>query len=147
MIILDTDAVSNLMRPRPSPLLIERLAETALDEQATTTITIGELTYGAHKAGRPELYERAAGLLNGVQILVFDQPAAERYGPMRADLESAGRPLADPDLRIASIALTHQATLITGNYRHFARVPGLTVRDWINGQGEDGDQLPGPKAG
>lgn len=135
MIVLDTDAVSELMRPRPSATLLTRLAETPVDEQATTAITIGELSYGAHKAGKPELYERAVSLLTEVQVLDFDGAAAERYGRVRASLEHLGQPLADPDLRIAAIAMTHDATLVTGNLRHFARIPELVTTDWIRGQG------------
>lgn len=133
MIILDTDAVSELMRPRPSPTLVARLAETPVDEQATTTITVGELAYGAHKAGRPELLSKALGLLGGVQVYDFDRAAAALYGSLRARLERAGERLADPDLRIAAIAVLHAATVITGNVRHFQRIPELVVQDWIRG--------------
>lgn len=135
MIILDTDAVSELMRSRPSSRLVARLAEIPIDEQATTAITVGELAYGAYKAGRPELYQRAAGLLKGVYVLDFDHRAAEQYGRVRADLERAGRRLADPDLRIAAIAIVHRATVMSGNQRHFSRVPGLAAEDWLHEPG------------
>jgi len=49
------------------------------------------------------------------------------YGQVRAQLESAGRPLADADLQIAATALVHDLELVTGNVKHFARVPGLRV--------------------
>ncbi|MDP9373953.1 MAG: type II toxin-antitoxin system VapC family toxin, partial [Chloroflexota bacterium] len=54
-----------------------------------------------------------------------------RYGTLRAELEAAGTPLAEPDLRIASIALTHDLTLVTGNLRHFGRISGLAVENWL----------------
>ena len=47
------------------------------------------------------------------------------------DLERAGTRLAEPDLRIAAIALTHDFTVVTGNVRHFGRVSGLRVENWI----------------
>lgn len=56
------------------------------------------------------------------------------YGPLRAQLEASGERLDEPDLRIASIALSRELTLVTGNVRHFARVPGLDVEDWLTGQ-------------
>jgi predicted nucleic acid-binding protein len=133
MIVLDTDVVSDLMRPRPSALLVERLAQVDANEQATTAITIGELAYGAQHAQRPELYERAIRLLSGTRVLPFDRGAAERYGSIRHELERDGRRLPDPDLRIAATALVHQAVLITGNVRHFERVPGLGCEDWLRG--------------
>lgn len=131
MIVLDTDVVSTLMRSRPSPSLLARIAQVPLSEQATTAVTVGELAYGASRVGRPEIYQRALGLLTGVRILAFDRAAAEEYGRIRADLERAGARLADPDLRIAATVLAHRATLATGNVRHFEGVLDLEVVDWL----------------
>jgi len=134
MIVLDTDVVSELLRPRPSPALIERLRAVPPREQSTTAVTIGELAYGAAKVGRAELFRRAMTLLAGTAVHPFDHVAGERYGEVRAELERAGTRLADPDLRIAAIVLTRHSVLVTGNLRHFDRVPGLTAEDWIRGQ-------------
>ena len=131
MILLDTDSLSELMRARPSSRLVARLEEVPAAEQATTSITLGEIAYGARKAKRFELYERAVGLLQGVEVLDFDRAAAERYGEIRVALERAGVRLADPDLRIAAIALAAGRLLVTGNVKHFKRVPGLRSEDWI----------------
>jgi predicted nucleic acid-binding protein len=133
VIVLDTDVISDLMRPRPSARLVERLAAIDVSEQATTAITIGELAYGARHAERPELYERAVRLLSGTRVLPFDRDAATSYGSIRHELERDGRRLPDPDLRIAATALVHRAVLITGNTRHFERVPGLSCEDWLRG--------------
>jgi tRNA(fMet)-specific endonuclease VapC len=131
VIVLDTDAVSDLMRARPSPKLVARLSEVPVSEQSTTAVTIGELAYGAARVDRPELYVRAMQLLAGTSVLAFDRDAAERYGYIRSALERQGKRLADPDLRIAATALAHEALLVTGNTRHFARVPGLACESWL----------------
>lgn len=131
MIVLDTDIISNLMRPRPSPALVARLQATKASDHCTTSITMGELSFGAHKAGRPELYERARRLLSGARVLDFDLEAAELYGAIRSQLESTGARLADPDLRIAATVLAHEAVLVTGNLKHFSRVPELRAEDWL----------------
>jgi tRNA(fMet)-specific endonuclease VapC len=131
MIVLDTDVVSELMRARPSAGLVTRLREVPVVEQATTAITIGELAYGAHRVDRPELYEHAMHLLSGTRVLGFDNDAAQRYGWLRSELERKGVRLDDPDLRIAATVLAHGATLITGNTRHFQRVPGLRHENWL----------------
>lgn len=131
MVVLDTDIISDLMRLRPSARLVERLEAVASTEQATTAITIGELAYGADRAGRPELYERAMRLLSNTLVLAFGKDAAERYGSIRSELERSGKRLPDPDLRIAATTLVHRATLVTGNVRHFARVPGLSYENWL----------------
>ena len=131
MILLDTDALSELMRPRPSSRLVSRLEQVPTAQQATTSITLGEIAYGARKANRLELYDRAVGLLRGVKILDFDRAAAEQYGEIRLVLERAGVRLADPDLRIAAIARAADRLLVTGNVKHFMRIPGLRSEDWI----------------
>jgi tRNA(fMet)-specific endonuclease VapC len=128
----DTDIVSALTWRRPPLRLMRRLANVAVQEQFTSAITLGELMYGAAWRQDSDLYERIRAVLpSGARILPFDRAAAGRYGELRADLERAGKRLAEPDLRIASIALARDLTLVTGNTRHFARVPGLRVEDWL----------------
>jgi tRNA(fMet)-specific endonuclease VapC len=131
MIVLDTDVVSNLMSKQPSERVVMQLADVPIDEQFTTSITVGELAYGAHHVGRPDLYERAMQVLREVIVVPFDTGAAEHYGRIRADLERRGTRLADPDLRIAAIVVLHGATLVTRNHRHFQRVPELKLADWF----------------
>ena len=131
MIVLDTDVVSELLRRDPVDRLRQRLARTRLADQATTTVTVGEIAFGAIRIGRPELYVRALQALEGVTVLDFDRSAAETYGAMRAALERRGARLADPDLRIAAIAVSRSATLVTGNVKHFARIPELEIENWL----------------
>jgi len=134
MFCLDTDTLSAVLRPVPSLEVIRRLADTAPDDQFTTSITLGELLYGAARKGSPGLAERARAAIRGaMHVLPFDAAAAEIYGELRPALEAAGNQLDDPDLRIASIALSRDLTLVTGNVRHFERVPGLRVDNWLDG--------------
>jgi tRNA(fMet)-specific endonuclease VapC len=128
----DTDVLSATMRSDPPLHLIRRLAATPPSQQCITSITLGELVYGAAKAGSDRLAARVRDLVGGaVRVVPFDAVAAEVYGTLRAALEADGRRLAEPDLRIASIALARGHTLVTGNVRHFARVPDLRVEDWL----------------
>lgn len=131
MVVLDTDVISDLMRPRPAPSLVTRLGEVPSSEQATTAVTVGELAYGAHRVDRPDLFERAISLLAGTRVLAFDTDVAKHYGRIRSALERQGERLDDPDLRIAATVLAHEATLITGNTRHFRRIPGLRHENWL----------------
>lgn len=130
----DTDVLSAVMRRDPPLDLVRRLARLPAADQATTAITVGELVYGAARRGSPALSARVRELVDSaVTVLPFDRRAAEAYGRLRAELEREGRRLGEPDLRIASIALSRGVTLVTGNVRHFARVPGLVVEDWLFG--------------
>jgi predicted nucleic acid-binding protein len=134
MYCFDTDILSSVLKRDPPLPLIRRLAQIPPREQFTTSITLGELLYGASKKGSSRLVERVRDVVQQAQqVLPFDELAAEVYGPLRAGLETTGRPLAEPDLRIASIALSRDLTLVTGNVRHFDRVPDLRIENWING--------------
>jgi tRNA(fMet)-specific endonuclease VapC len=62
-------------------------------------------------------------------ILAFDTDVARVYGQTRAALETAGATVAEADLQIASTALRHGLTMVTGNVRHFEKVRGLAIRD------------------
>jgi len=128
----DTDVISAAMRPAPPMHLVRRLARTPIEEQCTTAITVGEILYGAARAGRPGLVETLRALVTSAQpVIPFDEKAAEAYGPLRAELERRGQGLDGPDLRIAAIVLSRDLTLVTGNVRHFERVPGLRIENWL----------------
>ncbi|MGE0134562.1 MAG: PIN domain-containing protein, partial [Dehalococcoidia bacterium] len=80
-----------------------------------------------------------AGLIDRIEetvsrnlaILPFDEPAAREYGQIRAHLEQQGTPIGDADMRIAAIALSNNLVVVTGNVRHFERVPSLSVENWL----------------
>jgi tRNA(fMet)-specific endonuclease VapC len=133
MFLFDTDVLSQVLRRDPPPELLSRLAAVPPDEQYTSSITVGEMVYGAVRSTRKEylLSQFETLLWPNLPVLSFDKPAAEVYGQVRAGLERAGTPLAEPDLRIAAIAMSRGLTLVTGNLRHFQRVPGLMVEAWL----------------
>lgn len=123
------------MRPRPDLALARRVAAESQEAIFTSAITAGELVYGAVKADLPRLMDKVESVLDALPIVSFDALAAQVYGRLRADLEAAGRSLAEADLRIASTALAHDMVVVTGNKRHFARVPGLSMEDWLAPRG------------
>ena len=132
MYCFDTDILSGTLKRDPPLHLIRRLAQTPPEAQFTTAVNLGELLYGATKRGSARLQRLVREItLEALQVLPFDVSAAEVYGPLRAFLETEGRRLDEPDLRIASIALARNLTLVTGNIRHFGRVPDLRVENWL----------------
>ena len=84
--------------------------------------------YGAAKRGSPGLAERVRRLISSAVVVPrFDTAAAEIYGSLRSELEVGGKRLDD----IASIVLANGLTVVTSNVRHFGRVPGLSVENWL----------------
>ncbi|MFZ5776382.1 MAG: type II toxin-antitoxin system VapC family toxin [Thermodesulfobacteriota bacterium] len=133
MYLFDTDIITNVLKKQPSPLLLARLATTLRKQQHISTITISEIGYGACKSTRPEFHLANLQniLLPSVNIVPFDSKAAYACGRLRAELEKVGTPLALADLEIAAIALANDLVLVTGNTRHFARIPTLSVENWL----------------
>jgi tRNA(fMet)-specific endonuclease VapC len=131
--LFDTDTLSNPLKRNPSLSLLRRLAAVPPEDQFTTTITVGEMIYRAYRSPRREdlLRRMDQDVWPNVQILLFDRNAAVIHGRLRHELEQQGTPLAEPDLRIGAIALARGLTLVTGNVRHFSRVPGLSIENWL----------------
>jgi predicted nucleic acid-binding protein len=128
----DTDVISAVMRASPPLHLIRRLARLPATQQTTTSVTLGELLYGAARKNSVKLERRVRELVTGaLLVLPFDELAAEQYGMLRARLEREGKRLDEPDLRIASVVLSRGLTLVTGNLRHFERVPNLQLENWL----------------
>lgn len=129
MKILDSDHWVALLRG----VLDLRRHAPADEELAMTAVSVGELVYGAERSARPtEKLLELDLLLSGVPVLTYDERAAHRFGSLKVDLERRGERLDDADLQIAAIALSRALPLVTHNHRHFARVPGLSLEDWLN---------------
>jgi predicted nucleic acid-binding protein len=127
--LFDTDAISEVLKPRPAKSYVGWLATVPREEQFTSAVVVGELYKGAFRSSevarhRENIEKR---VLTAVTVLSYDVDAARVYGEIRARLETTGRPLADADLQIAATALLHDLELVTGNMRHFKRVPGLKI--------------------
>jgi len=133
MYLFDTDSISQIIRQQPNLSFIKRLASISPDDQFTTTITVGEMVYGAYKSSRPSYFlEKLDRLVwPNINILSFDEAAAKTYGKVKAEMEKKGTVLSEPNMRISAIALHHNLTVVTGNTRHFSRVPGLKVENWL----------------
>lgn len=134
MYLLDTDILSNLMKRTPSSTLMAKVAHVPPEQQFTSSITLGELVYGAHRLKELTtilMQKIEDALLPNLPILSFDVAAARRYGELRAELERLGTPIGDADMRIAAIALSHDLKVVTGNERHFQRVPELEIENWL----------------
>jgi len=133
MFLFDTDFVVELLRGRLSAAADARLHDVPAARQHICSVTLSELVYGARRSARPAHHLRLieSVLLPCVKVVTFDAAAAYVAGALRARLEGGGEPLSFPDLQIAAAAMANDLTLVTGNTRHFARVPGLRLENWL----------------
>jgi tRNA(fMet)-specific endonuclease VapC len=130
--MLDTNAVSAVMRG--NPLMDERLLQLDPADWCISAVTHSEICYGLSL--RPEattLIRAADAFLAVATTLAWDATAAAAHGRLRAQLRQAGTPIGDFDEMIAAHALSVGAVLVTNDERHFRRVSGLTVENWIRG--------------
>ena len=99
---------------------------------ATSWITAAELYSGAAKSTAPQK-NRALVMtfLATLPVLGLDEASVQVFGEAKALLERQGQRLADADPFIGAIAVVQRATVVTGNRRHYERIPGVTIESWI----------------
>ena len=127
--LFDTDAISELLRPRPAAAYLKWLGRLPREDQFTSGVVIGELFKGAFRSAARDrhLQNIEDRILPMVTVLPYDTAVARDFGRIRADLEERGEPLADADLQIAATAIHHDLVLVTGNLRHFERIGDLSI--------------------
>jgi tRNA(fMet)-specific endonuclease VapC len=127
--LLDTDTACHALR---GTLVDDRLEALDPAEWCISAVTRAELRYGL--ARRPDASRLAAvvdAFLLAARCAPWDAAAADRHGTVRASLQSVGASIGAYDEMIAAHALALDAVLVTGNARHFGRVPGLRIEDWV----------------
>lgn len=137
MILLDTNVISELVRPRPEPAVEAYLLAQARDELFTAAVCIAEIQYGLARmpAGRrrDELTEDVEAFLVGAfgaRILPFDSACAAAYGAIRSGREARGAPIEVEDAMIAATALARGASVATRNVDDFAGCGVIVVNPW-----------------
>lgn len=126
MIVLDTNVLSELMRPGPSPRVLDWLRARPAGALHTTAITQAEILYGLRllpKGRRRVVLERAAEAMFargfGERILAFGPEAGPAYAEIATDRRRSGRPIAQADALIAAIVRSRRAALATRNGTDF----------------------------
>jgi predicted nucleic acid-binding protein len=142
VIILDTNVVSEPLRPKPLPAVVEWLDAQSAETLYLTTVSLAEIRYGiaALPRGRRrtrlhELFETQFVPAFAGRILSFDEPASATYGDLRAKARAAGRAIGDFDALIAAIASSRDFVVATRDTSPFEAAGVEVVNPFLSGSG------------
>ena len=112
---------------------VERQAmQLGLKNLGISFITASELYYGAYKSQRvKENLAAVKKISNNLGAIDSSEEICDTFGELKASLEQAGKIIDDADLFIAACALAHDLVLVTNNEKHFKRVKGLKLENWM----------------
>jgi tRNA(fMet)-specific endonuclease VapC len=112
--------------------VVARLAAVSVENLYISAISAAEIYVGFEKApGQTRAEQRFEEFLAAVTVLPFDLADARAAAKVRTILGKSGQKIGTYDLQIAGQALHRGLTLVTHNIRHFQRVPGLVVENWM----------------
>jgi toxin FitB len=137
MIVLDTNVLSEVIRPVPEPSVLDWLVNQPRASLFTTTVTRGEILYGirlfANGKRRRGLWDAAKKIFDedfARQVLSFDSDAADMYAEIAASRRLAGKPISQFDAMIAAMARSRGASLATRNVKDFEDCGVDIVNPW-----------------
>jgi predicted nucleic acid-binding protein len=138
--LLDTNVVSEWVRPRPDAGVVVWLAEVDEDRVFVSVITLAELRYGIERMAAGKRRTRLDGWLRNElpprfegRILSIDSATADAWGKIVARSEASGRPMSVTDAFIAATVEVHGLTLVTRNASDFETTLKSVVNPWIEG--------------
>lgn len=130
--MLDTDTCIAVIKQHP--VALKKLRGKTVGQVGISSITLGELAFGAEKSSRSRQAREALGeFLVALEVVGFDDASAMTYGKVCISLELGGKPVGPLDTLIGSHALEIDAILVTHNTGEFSRIDGLRLEDWIQG--------------
>ena len=129
--ILDTDICSYILKQKPLSVL-EKFKQVGPEKICISVITYSELMFGAEKTKSQKINKEVINhFASLISILDWDVQAAIEYGTTRNILETQGLPIGNMDLMIAAHAKSKNLILVTNNNKHFSKVSGLIIENWI----------------
>jgi len=140
MIVLDTNVVSELMRPKSGSIVVDWTDQQPIHSLYLSAVTEAELRYGAAILPLGQRRERLLAEIEDMldqsfagRILSFDSGAAQAYATIAAARRTAGRPINHADCQIAAIARSNGASVATRDVNDFEGCGIEVVNPWVQG--------------
>jgi len=133
MYLLDTNILSEMIKRQPNSHLLSRLGSKPANTLFTSSICIMELRFGsALREDFEKFWQKIAKeIISKVNIISVGEKEALRAGDILADLRKSGQTIGLEDVLIAASAILNHYTVVTANIRHFSRITGLEVENWL----------------
>lgn len=128
MLLLDTNIVIAFLKGEQ---VISEKVLSQIDQIALSSLVIAELDYGAKASQRSaENLEKLYNFIALAEVIPFDLECAKTFGTIKSKLRVLGKPTGEVDALLAATAITHNATLVTKNSKHFENIEGLRLEIW-----------------
>ena len=133
MYLLDTNILSELIKKQPHRNVLSQLRSKSAHTLFTSSICVMELRFGSLLRDDHEIFWKTIckEIISRVNILPIGKDEALRAGNILSDLRRSGQSIGLEDALIAASAITNQFTVVTANTRHFSRITGLRVENWL----------------
>ena len=129
--LIDTDILIHSIKGNET--VNQNIAKYAAIPKAISIITFGELLYGAKKSQQRDKNTSIVYRLAEIfPVVGITRSTIETFTDVKLALEKKGEVIEDFDLLIAATALSLNYTLVTNNVRHFERVKGLQLENWLS---------------
>jgi tRNA(fMet)-specific endonuclease VapC len=129
--MLDTDMCSYIIKERPVSVL-QHFQELNMESICISIVSYAELMYGVERSSSKRInHSVIRDFTRYLDVISWDIGAADEYAVLRTDLEAKGTPIGAMDMMIAAHSKSLNTVLVTNNQKHFMKVKGLLIENWI----------------
>ena len=129
--MLDTDMCSYIIKERPVSVL-QHFQELNMESICISIVSYAELMYGVERSSSKRInHSVIRDFTRYLDVISWDIGAADEYAVLRTDLEAKGTPIGAMDMMIAAHSKSINSVLVTNNQKHFTKVHGLKIENWI----------------
>ena len=133
--MLDTDMCNYIIKEHPIKVL-EHFQKLDMNTICISIVTYAELMYGVERSSSKRINHAVVkDFTKHLDVVKWDLEAADCYAVIRTELEAKGSPIGAMDMMIAAHSQSINAVLVTNNQKHFSKVKGIKIENWVESSG------------